>query len=319
MKKVFLFLFAALLGISCGDDDNDNNDNTGYPTDNLTLRDEKKVLVLNNYAPFSGISISNRIFEIVADNEFGDDLHWINIVTPPNPLSSQPSVDLAAEFGLGTPNDLSLNGIPYSIGATFFEDIAMRLENGRAIASVAHKVTKNDTAWLIDSKVKFWKDTVAANRFKIETYFLADVPAYNYSSIGIDFRMANVTDVIDRADSISSWIISIPSVDSSSQVIRPGDEFVHTNVMFDKATPDSLYGNPIATYTPFGLQFFENDVIGTRSTPIRHSFLRPNNDDITSNDIEFIYTPIFLTVIWSEDPLTGAVDYINSFMSRSTP
>ena len=319
MKKVFLIVLAAFAVTACGDDDDNGNKNTGYPTDNLTLTEVKKVLYMANYAPFSGISVPNKLFETIAEDEFGNDLNQVNLVLPPNALTSQASIDLAGGFGLTSPTNLNVNGNPYTFSPTFLEDFADLLKRPLPIASVAHKVTKNDTAWLIDCKVKFWKDTIAAKRFKIETYFLADVPAYNYTSLSLDLRMAEIKDVIKQGDSISSWITDIPNLDSSKQVISRGDEYIHTNVMFDKAHPDSLYGIPIATYTPFGLQFFENDVIGTRSTPIRHSFTRPNRDDDSNNDIEFIYTPVFLTVIWSEDPITGDVDYINSFMSRSTP
>lgn len=320
MKKLFFYTFAALFAVSCGDDgDDDDNQNTGYPTDNLTLQDEKKVLILTNYAPFSASSIDNKKDEAIGNEAFGDDFNWVNLVAPPAPLTSQASIDLLTAFNLSSANDVSLNGLDYTINDMFFDDMASRIENRKAVASVSHKVTKNDTAWLIDCKVKFWKDTSAANRFKIETYFLADIPAYNYKSLGIDLRMALVPNVVDQGDSISSWAVSVANLDSTSQVIRAGDEYVHTSVMLDKATPDSLFGNPIASYTPFGFQYYENDVVGTRSTPIRHFFLRPNEDDISTNDVEFIYTPVFLTVIWSEDPITGAVDYLNSYMSSSTP
>jgi hypothetical protein len=320
MRKIFFYTFTALVMVSCGnDDDDDGNQNTGYPTDNLSLKDEKKVLIFTNYAPFSASSIDNKKDEAIGNQAFGDDFNWVNLVAPPAPLTSQASIDLLTAFNLSSANGLNLNGLDYSNNDMLIEDVASRFEKGRPVASVSHKVTKNDTAWLIDCKVKFWKDTLAANRFKIESYFLADIPAYNYKSLGVDLRMALVPNVIDQGDSISSWAVSVSNLDSTAQVIRVGDEYVHTNIMFDKATPDSLFGNPISSYTPFGFQYFENDVVGTRSTPIRHFFLRPDRDDITTNDIEFIYTPVFLTVIWSEDPITGAVDYLNSFISRSTP
>ncbi|GEM_PF-1137476 len=319
MKRLLALAFSALFLVSCGDDKNGNDGNTGFPTDGLPLPEEKKGLLLINYVPPSGASIATEIPRLILADEYKGDLNTVNLVMPGNPIGSPAAQQLADNDGLTSITDMSLNNEDFSITPDFMSVVEEKLATRRVIASVAHKVTKNDTAWLIDSKVKFWVDTMAADRFKIETYFLANVPAYNYSSLGLDLRGPEVTDLIQKGDSLTTWLAPLPNLDSTSQVVKAGEEFVHQNIMLAAANPDSSFGIRISEYTPFGFQYFENDVVGTESTPIRNYFLRPNRDDDPDNDIEFIYTPSFLTVIWSVDPLTGSAEYLNSFVSQSTP
>jgi hypothetical protein len=191
------------------------------------------------------------------------------------------------------------------------EDAVMR----RPVASVEHAVTRTDTAWLVDAKVKFWRDTLGAG-FRIATYFLANVDAANYSTLGLDLRMGEVQNFIAQGDSLSTWITDVPNLDSTRNVTSNGEVYVHPFVLVDNFWPLSFLGRELGSFTPFGFQFNENDIIGTRSTPIRSYFLYPEEME-DPDEMAYAFEPAFLTVIWFQNPATGNVSYINSFLSTS--
>src|SRR5690606_17027176 len=85
-------------------------------------------------------------------------------------------------------NQFLLNTLPLDLSN--MEDILDELsfiKAERPAIAVAHKVTSNDTSWIVDVKVKFLKDTVS-DYFQVETYMLADIPAKLYTDPNIDLR-----------------------------------------------------------------------------------------------------------------------------------
>jgi hypothetical protein len=324
MKKI-IFLFSVLFFFSACDEDNDDDnggENTGYPTDNLALPEEQKPLLLVNHDPSSGASFPMELQRILLEDEFGDDFNSVNLVAlQASPfIGSLEAQELADELGILTNNGSLLNNTLVSATDDLFSAVTTRIETVKPLITVAHRVTKNDSAWLVDCKVKFWKDTADPERFRIESYWLANIPAYNYSELGLDLRGPQINDLVEQGDSLGQWIAPVTSpLDSTRTVISAGEEYEHKNILLTGAHPDEAFGVPIADFTPFGDRYFENDIVGTRSTPIRNYFLRPNQDTDPDNDIEILYTPVFLTVVWSVDPVTGDAEYLNSFMSTSTP
>jgi len=316
MKKYLAILTLVPLLWACEEDGNGgNNGPSGYPTDNLDPEEEKPALLFFNYDPSSGASAGLEITRLILEDNFQNELNHLSFVLDPNsPLYSDKSDSLAQLLGPSFAPSFFLNGTSVMPGLNLIvdiEDAVMR----RPVASVEHAVTRTDTAWLVDAKVKFWRDTLGAG-FRIATYFLANVDAANYSTLGLDLRMGEVQNFIAQGDSLSTWITDVPNLDSTRNVTSNGEVYVHPFVLVDNFWPLSFLGRELGSFTPFGFQFNENDIIGTRSTPIRSYFLYPEEME-DPDEMAYAFEPAFLTVIWFQNPATGNVSYINSFLSTS--
>lgn len=319
MMKKMLALFSALALLSACEDEPVEDSGPSYPTNNLVLTAEGNSMLTVPYAPSSPSVIGPELLRLVAKDYFKGRLTHMALDSDPNsPLFSAIADTLVDSLSVGSIPSLMLNGQMTMPSLDIIEDIES-FNMRKPVASVAHKVTKNDTAWLVDSKVKFWKDT-SSSGFQIETYMMVTAPAIDYIAKGIDLQLPAVNGYIVNEDSVSKWTTAVPNIDSSGSVTQEGDTYMHYSVLQEKGSRDvpGVFGQPLSEYTPF-VDFFENDVIGTRTTPIRHYFLRPGNDDTPNDDIDYQFTPGFLTVIWYKDPMTMTYTYVNSYYSVSTP
>lgn len=314
MRSLIPLLALLFLAFGCEpDDEGDGNGGPNYPTDNITLRPTTKALVLENYDPTSGMSIAPEIFRYQAEDLFADDMNSLLLITDPmKPLYSVTADSLAQAVNLGMVPSLRVNNRKLPLDTNFFNTIETVIDRG-SLVSVAHAITDRDSAWIIDNKVQFYVDTSGTN-FRIATYLLVDAPAINYESLDIDLRTASLPDLIESGDSLSVWEIDIPNVDSSDNVINAGDLYHHPYVMVGGYDTASVFGRPLATYTPFGAIFQENDIIGTQSTPIRHFFLKP--EEYSKDTLNFEFEPVFLSVVWYVDEITGEATVLNSYQSR---
>lgn len=313
IKRFFslVFLMAALA--SCDDKKKDEPEDTGYPTANLNPAEERNVLLIRGLNPVQ--AVSTEILSRLVESDLGDDANHMAIFTPDMGPISAPILDtIKNRFQLSSaPIPLFLNTTPVSSPATLLED-AQSSFRMKSVASVKHAVKENDTSWIVYNKVRIWQDTLAPN-FKIATYLLADVPGVQYASKNIDLRPQEAPDLVERNDSLATWVTDVPNADSTGTIAKNGEVFTHRSVVLN-AYRERSWGIAIKDYTPFGAQFFKNDLIGTKSTPIEHHFVKPSAFEDDDIEVEFQFEPVFLSVIWSEDPMTGQVEYLNSYWSK---
>lgn len=317
MRKIALLVLIFTSLASCKDDE-EPTPVAGYPTDDLVFTEQTNSLLLFSYNTNSGVTASYELIRKLVEDRFGDTLNHMSLVYDSNlPLFSTSADTLSQILSVGLAPDFYYNQYAYnpSIFDILVSDISA-FNKRKPIASISHAVTKTDSAWIVDNKIKFWKDT-SGSHFTVETYYLNDVVAASYwSSLGIDLRIGSVNGVVNQGDSISTWEENFYNLDSSNLIVTAGERYVHNYVMVDNFSESSVFGDPISDYTPFNLFSF-NDVIGTSSTPIRHYFLRPGHDDDPSDDILYEFEPVFLSVIWAYDALDGTYTAINSYMSKS--
>jgi hypothetical protein len=315
MKKTFLFTLSLGLVFALGscnnDDDNGNDDsNTGYPTDGLPLPEEKKALLITSYAPGSGYLFA--LPKLILEDLYGDQFNYLGIATAPGVLK-YPIVDsIVFNQPLQPAPAFYLND--RDILPTEIADEVETAVGRRPVATVSHRIMENDTAWVIDNKIKFWRDTAGAGFF-VESYLLADIPAVNYQDLGVNFSLGNQPDFIRNEDSVSVWDEDKFNLDSSRTVVKDGDPFIHPSVLITNSNPERAWGFRISEYTPFGFSFSVNDIVGTRFTPIRH-YIKKEALEEDSLDVNYPFDPVFLSVIWYFNEDTGKFEYINSFQSK---
>jgi len=310
MRKLTIFSLAFLMLLGCeeGNDGGDggNNGNGTYPTDGLRLTEQVRSLLLTNYGPGDQGSVGFEVFRLRNEASFGNDLnHMSLVVAQGHPLYSITADTIRANFlNLGIPSFvIDFEGI----SPANLEDAVEAEINKKPILSVAHAVSSNDTAWIVDNKVKFYKDTLSSGIF-IQTYLLAKIKAQDYGAVNLNApQVTNLTKIVDNA---TLWDLEIPNLDSSANAINKNDEYFHQWVIL-KGFEESTWGKQLGTYWPFGPDFYKNDVIGTKDTPIRHYFLKPKK-----GDYPYDFDPQFISVVWILNPFSGNWEYVNSYQSN---
>jgi hypothetical protein len=307
MKKIIVLLAASFFFVACEDDDNGTATN-GYPTDGLALPETKNALMIGSYAQASGLSL--EILRATAQDLYPGQLNYFSVVANQgSPLYNGLTDSISLNQPLSPAPSVYLNEGPLDI-ATAFTSIEKEL-NRRPVASVNHAIGQNDTAWVIDSKVKFWRDTTGG-QFYIETYLASSMIAANYQSLSINLQTSPAAGFIRNQDTVSVWDADIPNADSSSFLFNKEDAFYHPMILSSSANSAFAWGVNVGDYTPFGLSFSVNDVIGTETTPIRHYILKPDSDIVGAYSPGFEFTPTFVTVIWALNVETAKFEYINS-------
>jgi len=306
MKKIILFLTAALFFTACEDDPIIAE--PGYPTDGLVLAETKNALLIASYMPASGYTF--EILRATIQDLYPDEINYFSVVgDQSNPLYNGLTDSISLNQPLEPAPSLYLNDASLDL-ANVQESIEMKL-NRKPLASVNHAVGQNDTAWLIDSKIKFWKDSTGGD-FYIETYLGSTMIAANYISEGINLQTTAATGFIRNADSVSYWVKDIPNSDSSKVLFQKDSPYRHPMVLSGSSNPDFAWGVNLCEYTPFCAAFSENDLIGTEFTPIRQYILKPDSDIEGAYSPGFNFRPTFITVIWSLNNETAKFDYVNS-------
>ena len=304
MRKLIIFGFALALAVGCEKNKGGEEPSTpDFPTNDLELKNQVNSLLLTNYGPNDQGSVGYEVARMRNESSFGGRLNHLSlVVNPTSPLYNIMADTIRTNFlNLGTPAFV-VDFQP--VNPADLETAVEAEMNKKAILSVAHKVSSNDTAWIVDNKVKFFKDTISSGIF-IQTYMIAKIKAQKYNTI--DLNAGQITNLTRRTDDVSYWDASIPNLDSSSNAVSKGDVYFHRWVLVDGFGLNT-WGTQLATYWPFGPNFFKNDVIGTEDTPIRHHFLKPEK-----GTIPYEFSPQFITVVWILNPFSGNWEYVNSY------
>lgn len=314
MKKLlFAILSTGLVMTSCKDDS--VVEPSGYPTDNLTIQKEQKALTFTTQTFSINTTLTINTFRLAASYEVRNDAYHMAFVTDPSASLYRPIADsLMLYFGFNKmdPTEIFINGESVPLDPMTLEMDYEDATMGKPVLGLAHAVSENDTAYVIDTKVEFYKDTlVQSEGLMIETYMVGDIPARKFGATGEDFRFQAIKNYIVNTDSASIWDVNVPNLDSSGTIFKKGTTVQNQNVFLANANEENEFGTPLSEYWLFGGDFHEADIIGTADTPIRHFIPKLGED-------EFGYERKvkFITVVWIFDPMTNSYTYLNSYSSN---
>lgn len=318
-KLVGFSLILAVLS-ACDPDKKKDQEPVGpsYPTNSVTLEAETRVMLTQMVNPMSPSTLFNTILTAQADYELGAAQTALGLA--PQGLGMNPWADSIAAGMMLSPSGPTLavnNETVEQSELPLFMEMVTLAQNKRPVVSVGHTVEENDSAWVVYNKVKFWEDTLGFD-FRIATYLLFDIPAARYKSQNLDLRYLDVKDYVNKGDSLSIWARNIPTADSSATVFDKGETFAYRSVMI-APFGNKTFGIPLLDYTIFGPEFYRNDIYGTSSTPIEHYFIKPDAYATDTVEVNFEYSPAFLSVVWAVRDSMGVttdVEYVNSYISR---
>lgn len=310
MKRITLLAVAMMVFTACEDDPVATT--ASFPTDDLALPEVRTSLMLSSYNPSTGyLSEIPRI--LLADAQAGAFTQMSLVNDAGNPLYSAISDSIAWNQPLAPAPAIYLND--QTVDPALLLDAVETASERRPLATVNHKVTRTDTAWLIDAKVKFWKDTINPG-FRIETYMTASAVAKNHTAAGVNLNLNNTPGVVKVVNDASLWDVDIEStVDSTKIITAVNDTFYHRNVLVKNFNEESAWGLGFDEYSPFGQSLSAGDIIGTSTTPIRHFFYRPESGEASAYDPGYEYKVGFITIIWVQNQDTFKYEYVNSVMT----
>ena len=319
MKKILLFSALVVAFASCKEDE--PKIVPSYPTDGLTLEQKSNALLLMGSSNQNPASAAFEAIRLMTDYDYKGRMNTLHMLTTQNGGLYPAYADsimmnfqspLPPYFVVGTQNIFP---------PTDLEGEIKRATREQPLLAVSHKVTQNDTSWVVDHKVQFFMDTIYDQIF-IDTYMLAKLKAqvYNANTADeVDLRMAATPDLIKNPPlplpNESQWDIDVRSTDSTKILAAKNTPFYYQNLFFDKYDSTSTWGPQLGSYWPFGGEFYNGDIIGTKDTPIRHYFMKPKpGEDMQLSGYEIK----FMSIVWVRDPITGSMKHANSYISNST-
>lgn len=309
MKRIAILALGMLIFSACEDDPAPAA--SGYPTDGLALPQVRTSIILSSYNP--SVGYVSEIPRLMLSDAYPNAFTFMNVVTDGgNPLYSAIADSITFNQPLAGAPSLYLNDQTVD-PATIFDAVDVA-QDKKPLATVNHKVTVTDTAWLVDSKVKFWKDTVNSG-FRIATYMTATIKAKNYTGLSINLNVTPSPSLVKVENDASLWDVALNNIDTTKTLTAVNDTFMHRNVLVKNFNKESAWGFSFEEYSPFGQSFSIGDIIGTKTTPIRHYFLRPETEDEDAYDPGYEYSPGFITVIWVQNEDTFKYEYVNSVMT----
>lgn len=294
--------------ISCKDDD-EPTVNT-FPTESISLSPETNSLIMLEYSSTSSQAAQSDLIRANLESQFP--VNIVHFSLPSNtadPLYSNWADSLSDHFGGKPAFTFLLNGSAKTIAEVQASvDAISDNVNTKPLLSVGHKSFTNDTSWVVDVKVGFFKDTVSPFLY-IETYFLADIVATSYDGGALDLKLRPNSALVSNVGETTEWLKDTWSLDTTTLLFPAASAYVHKRVFLGNYNSENVFGTNLSTYSKFGAEFFNGDNIGLRQNPIRHYFLKSDYDHL-----DFTFTPRFVTVVWNYDFIDQEYEYVNSYM-----
>lgn len=314
MRKFLLFTALVVAFTSCGDDDSPIK--SSYPTDGLSLEKKSNALLLMGSDKQNPTTAAYEAYRLMSTYEHTNRLNTVNMF---NSFINPEADSIMMEFQ--SPSAPYFVVGPTEIMLFDLEDEVKMALREKPLLAVSHAVSQNDTAWIIDHKVKFFEDTIY-DQIYIDTYMLTKVKAQVYNSgtsTEVDLRMAATPDLIKNPalplPFESQWDVDIYSMDSSKVLAARNTPYYYQNVFLDKFDSISRWGFKLGSYWPFNGEFYNGDIIGTKDTPIRHYFRKPKKGD---DEALSGFNVKFMSVVWILDPSTGSMKHANSYISSGS-
>ena len=311
MRRILLFSLLTMLVYSCKDDDGPTG-TTAYPTESLTTSPVTNSLLLLEYnSSSSTIAVAEGVRASIAKNYGGGLTHMALPSSAGDKLHVPMADSLSDHFGGAPTPSFLLNGLVVNVATAAdiqaaMDEIDLNL-NTKPLLAVAHAASENDTAYICDVKIRFYDDTIS-NLFYVETYLLGDITAKNFPNK--DLRLTPSGLVVNSDGETTVWTNDFNSPLDTTLVYSKNSNYVHKNVFMANFNKDNVFGTGLHEYTKFGPEFFNGDIIGLRQNPIRHYF---NKADF--KNLDYTFSPHFLTVVWNYDFVNLKYVYVNSYMN----
>lgn len=309
-KLIILGLSAGVLLSSCERRD-DNGGATGgsnsYPTDNLVVETKKRALVQETTGLWCQYCPNGAEQLTIAKGAYGADI--VSVSTHTNDILETPA---ATTFMTNFPTSAVPNFYVDTVQVDNYNELRSKVGDAlsvQPVVGVTHAVSENDTAYLIYPKIQFF-ESVNGEAFFVECYMTLDaIEAKDYGN-GLDLnQVSSVATVTTGAGATPTrWTTNAADLDGTF-LIMAGDTYLHEDVLWKAGANTPDWGLDLSEVNPFGNVYTEDDVYGTKYTPITISILKDSLDYPTEIS--------FSTVVWKL--VTGDTPYyefVNGYQQR---
>lgn len=311
MKHIFSLLAIALVFSGCEDDPVVSP--TPFATDGLSLSPETNSLVILEYSSISSSSANSELIRGNLVDMFPNNVVTLSLASGTgDPLFTPNADSLSDHFGGKPAGTFLLNGAAKSAPEILnsINEINDNIST-KPLLSVAHVVSKNDTAIVADILIEFYKDTITPFLY-IESYLVGDVAAAQYpdATPPVDLRLSPNNALVAKDGLLTKWAKDYANADTSKILYTSGSTYIHNGVFLGNFNNDNVFGTPLADYTKFGGEYFKGDNIGLKQNPIQHYFLHSDYDHLA-----FDKSFRVVTVVWTWDFIELKYKYVNSYMN----
>tara|TARA_R110002072_G_scaffold184135_3_gene340536 strand:- start:2279 stop:3211 length:933 start_codon:yes stop_codon:yes gene_type:complete len=308
MRHIFSLLAIALIFSSCEDDEPVVSNN--YPTENISLTAETNSLVILEYSSTSSTSANSELIRGDLADMFSSNVVHLSLASNvADPMYVANGDSISDHFGGKPAGTFLLNG-----SAKTAPEILSSIDEindnkyTKPILSVGHVMTTNDTAWIADILVEFFKDTLTPFLY-IESYLVADVEAINYNGTNpVDLRLKPDSPLVTNQGETTKWAKDFYNSDTTKLLYPINSTYMHKGVFLGNFNSENSFGTQLASYTKFGGEYFKGDNIGLKQNPIQHYFLKSDYDHL-----DFSFQARIVTVVWAYDFIDLDYKYVNSY------
>jgi len=314
MKKVLLLIFSIALFASACKEKTPDNTGTSFPTDGLTPDPKQRALVLEatgawcQFCP-RGAELMLRINGTYKDDVVALALHGGNGT---DPIKNPTSEFLLAKFlpGTGFPGfyvqeeDVPENEVMNAI------NVALATQ---PIMAVIHVAEETDTSWDVYAKVAIYK-TALNEDFMIQSYLVLDeIDARDFGG-GFNLNQVSTIPYVQTGSgSVPTRWTEDKGIVNGVATVKSGETFKHLESIIMQSTKLPM-GLPLAEVNPFGKEYIEGDILGTKNTPI---IIRIKKDPSLVIPAGIDVSMSVATIIWRlRQDGSGEYDYVNSYLSH---
>jgi hypothetical protein len=312
MRKLALFGIVASIAL-VGCKKNTNPSTSTYPTDNLTVSDMPNVFVLEKtgawcqYCP-NGAEAMKQEKVKHGDRVLGFAAH------EGDALENNAAKILVANFldSAGYPTFLVNNE---NSGQDIANNVLFYMNpTEKPHFAVAHVVQQTDDSLVVYPKIEILRSATLNENFFVQSFLLIDgVEARDYGN-GIDLNQVSSVPKVSTGSGANptKWVLDAAEVDGEP-AIKAGDVYTHDEVVAGVATNTAdFWGHNLGEINPFGNEFLEGDVLGTKHTPIMLSIQMQGIDYKQFNAHLSV-----ATIIWKfRSDGSGRYDYVNGYLSH---
>lgn len=303
MKRIVIAIISVGMLFAACEKDTPTTGNQSYPTDGLTVENKQRVLVMEQTGAWcqfcpNGAATMVELVAFYEDAIVPIAVHSGDALTAPIsgiwdnnfPASGVPNFYVMNEdAGQAPQNKISgyLNQIPF--------------------VGITHAIETTDSSWNVYPKLQVFEASFNED-YLINSYLILDaVLAKDYGS-GIDLNQISSVPIAGGVNP-TKWLQDAAFVDGEPQ-IRAGDDYYHTESLVGVANTFNPFGLALADFNPFGNEYIDGDILGTKNTPILLSIPRVS---IAPFETEIS----IVTIVWRlRTDGSGAFDYVNGYMSH---
>ncbi len=316
MRKIALLSVALALGLVGCKKENTTTTDSAFPTDNLTVDKQQNVFVLDKTGAWCQFCPIGSEQMAMAKGAYGDRIIGIAAHggSGTDPLKT-PAAQLFIDNFLPSQGFPTLFVMNEESGQDIMNDVEAALNPAELpYFGVKHTTAVTDTSINVYAKVECFS-TIKNENFFAQSFLLLDgVEGRDYGN-GLDLNQTSSLPIVSTGSGSTptKWVLDA-AVYNGETYKKAGDIYTHDEAVvgYDTKTQD-WWGVNLAEVNPFGSEFIEGDVLGTKYTPILLSI----SDDDVMDYSQFSGHASVVTIIWKyKSDGIDTYSYVNGYVSH---